>query len=61
MREKEIISTDNETGGAVVMDRIPMGQEKFVVVMEAKRSSDETVFVDNNGGEVYGFVTTGDT
>lgn len=42
VREKEIISTDNETGGAeefVVMDRISVGQEKFVVVMEAKRLS----------------------
>lgn len=45
MREKEIISTDNETdetGGAgefVVMDRISVGEEKLVVVMKAKRSS----------------------
>lgn len=46
MREKEIISTNNETdetsgaGEFVVMDRISVGEEKLVVVgMEAKRSS----------------------
>ncbi|KAI5839543.1 hypothetical protein DFP73DRAFT_561266 [Morchella snyderi] len=74
VREKEIISTDNETGGTeefVVMDRISVGQERFVVIMEAKRSSLGEAMKqcllamkdarDNGGGEVYGFVTTGDT
>lgn len=75
VREKEIISTDNETGGAeefVVMDRISVGQERFVLIVEAKRSSLGEAMKqcllamkdarDNNGGgEVYGFVTTGDT
>lgn len=77
VREKEIISTDNETGGAEkfgVMDRISVGQERFVLIMEAKRSSlgeamkqcllaMKNARDNNGGGEVYGFVTiaTGDT
>ena len=72
-REKEIISTDNETGEMeefVVMDRISITEEKFVLVIEAKRSSLGEAMKqcllsvkdarDNNGGgEVYGFITTG--
>ncbi|KAF8534429.1 hypothetical protein BDD12DRAFT_809376 [Trichophaea hybrida] len=72
-REKEIISTDNETGGIeefVVMDRISVTEEKFVLVIEAKRSSLGEAMKqcllslndardNNSGGEVYGFITTG--
>lgn len=50
------------------MDRISMSQEKFVVVMEVRGSSLGEAMKqcllamrDNNEGEVYGFVTTGDT
>lgn len=74
-REKEIISTDHETGGMeefVVMDRISVTEDKFVLVIEAKRSSLGEAMKqcllsvkdarDNNSrGEVYGFVTTGKT
>ncbi|KAI5839541.1 hypothetical protein DFP73DRAFT_561263 [Morchella snyderi] len=72
-REKEIISTDNETGGMeefVVMDRISVEDNRFVVIMEAKKValgegmkqcllSLKDARDNNGGGEVYGFVTTG--
>lgn len=69
VREKEIISTDNKF---VVMDRISVGQERFVLIVEAKRSSLGEAMKQcllamkdardkNGGGEVYGFVTMGDT
>ena len=41
-REKELISVDLEMGGMeefVVMDIIPLMEEKFVLVIEAKRSN----------------------
>ncbi|KAI5850365.1 hypothetical protein DFP73DRAFT_229896 [Morchella snyderi] len=74
-REKEIISVDSETGGKeefVVIDRISVGKERVVLVIEAKRSSVGDAMKqcllsmkdarDNNkAGEVYGFVTTGET
>jgi len=74
-REKEIISTDGETGGMeefVIIDRISVTEEKFVMVIEGKRDSIGEAMkqcllslkdaADNNGGgEVYGFVTTGDS
>ena len=40
--EKEIVSTDGETGGTekvVVMDWITYNKERFILVVEAKRSS----------------------
>lgn len=41
-REKEIISTDNETGGRedfIVIDRISVTENRVVLVMEAKKGS----------------------
>ena len=41
-REKEIVSVDSETGGMeefVVMDLISLSEEKFVLVVEAKKAS----------------------
>ncbi|KAF8439592.1 hypothetical protein BDZ91DRAFT_755703 [Kalaharituber pfeilii] len=72
-REKEIISVDEETGGReefVVMDRIEVTEERFVLIIEAKKSGTGEAMKqcllslkdarDNNGpGEVFGFVTTG--
>jgi len=72
-REKEIISTSNETGDIeefVVLDLIPVTQEKFIFIVEAKQSSlgkamrqclleMNDMRGNNNAGEVYGFVTTG--
>jgi len=74
-REKEIVSTDNETGEMeeyIVMNRVYVTEEKFVLVVGGKGSSAGEALKlcllslkdmrDNNGGgEVYGFVTTGDT
>ena len=75
LREKEIIATDSQTGGKeefIVIDFISVMEEKFVLVVEAKRSSlgqamRQCLMVmkdtrDNNGGGViYGFVTTGES
>ena len=71
--EKEIISTDSETGGEeefVVVDMISVGQENFIFVVESKSSVGKAMrqcllamkdMRDNNGdGKVYGFVTTGE-
>lgn len=71
-REKEIIAADNKTGGeeSVVMDRISVTKEKFVLIIEGKRSSVEEAMKQyllslkdardrNRDGVVYGFVTTG--
>jgi hypothetical protein len=75
-REKEIVSIENEIGEmeeyVVVMDRIYVTEEKFVLVVGGMGDSAGEAFKlcllslkdmrDNNGGgEVYGFVTTGDT
>lgn len=41
-REKEIISNDNKTGDVeefVVIDRIAVSKQKFVLIIEARRSS----------------------
>jgi hypothetical protein len=71
--DKEIVSTDGETGATeefVVSDLISVKEEKFILVVEANRSSlgqamkqcllSMKDMSDNNcGGEVYGFVTTG--
>ena len=69
--EKEIISTDDETGGieeaVVVVDKITY-EEGFILVVEAKRSSMGQALkqcllalkdMRGNNGKVYGFVTTG--
>ncbi|KAF8540341.1 hypothetical protein BDD12DRAFT_29888 [Trichophaea hybrida] len=72
--EKEIASTDGETGGMeefIVVD-LTVGEENFIFIVEAKRSSlglamKQCLLVmkdmsDNNGGStVYRFVTTGDS
>ena len=74
LREKEIISVDSETGEMeefVVMDIISLEEQKFVLVVEAKRSNMGSAMKqlllslkdmrDLNGqGRVYGFATTGD-
>lgn len=74
-REKEIISTDEETGGYeefVVIDRISVTEEKFLIIIEAKsRSLGEALKQcclamkdardTNGGGYVYGFITTGES
>ena len=73
-REKEIISVDSDTGEIeefVVMDIISLMKEKFVLVIESKRSNLGGAMKqlllslkdmrDLNGqGTVYGFTTTGD-
>lgn len=70
-----IVSTDGETGGAeefVVMDLVSVTEEKFVLIIEAKRASLGEAMKqcllamkdawDNNGeGVLYGFVTTGES
>lgn len=41
-REKEIVSVDSETGGtekSAIMDIISLTEERFVMVVEAKRSN----------------------
>ena len=74
-REKEIVSTDGETGGTeefVMVDLVSVTEEKFVLVVEAERTSLGQAMKqcllamkdmgDNNGGDkVYGFVTTGES
>ena len=75
-RGKEIVATDEETGGFeefVVVDLISVTEERYVFVVEGKRSSIGKAMKqcllamkdmeDNNGtgdGKVYGFVTTGE-
>ncbi|RPA92374.1 hypothetical protein L873DRAFT_1750523 [Choiromyces venosus 120613-1] len=73
-REKEIIGMDSETGGYqefVLVDTIGMGNQKFVFVVEAKKSSlgeakrqcllaMKDMGDHNGGGVVYGFITTGE-
>ncbi|RPA93938.1 hypothetical protein L873DRAFT_1815051 [Choiromyces venosus 120613-1] len=73
-REQEIISTDNETIGMkefVVVDRISVAERTFVLFIQGKRSSARGAMRqcllslkymrDNNGGgEVYGFIMTGE-
>ena len=73
-REKEIVSTDGETGGTeefVMVDLVSVTEEKFVLIVEAKRSSlgqamkqcllaMKDMGKNNGGGTVYGFVTTGE-
>ena len=65
-REKEIISTDGE----MIIDRISVTEEKFVMIIEGKRGAMGEAMqqcllslkdAGDGGGEVYGFVTTGDS
>lgn len=71
-REKEIVSEDGETGGTeefVIVDLISLEEEKFILVVEAKRSSLGQAMRqclvamkdmgDLNKCGVYGFVTIG--
>ena len=74
-REKEIVVVDNEMGGKeefVIVDLVDVGMEKFVLMVEGKRSSLRQAerqcllsmqdMRGNNGeGEVYGFTTTGES
>ncbi|RPA93666.1 hypothetical protein L873DRAFT_1511851 [Choiromyces venosus 120613-1] len=74
-RDEEIISTNNETGGMgefVVVDQISETEKKFVLLIQGKRSSVgegmnqcllslKDMRDNNGGGEVYGFITTGET
>jgi len=73
-REKEIVSIDSETGGAeefVMMDLVSVTQRNFVVIEAKKSPLGEAMkqcllalrdMQDNNGGgEVYGFITTGES
>ena len=71
--QKEIVSTDGKTGDTqevVFVDRTTYKKEKFILVVESKRSSLGQALKqcllalkgtrDNNGdGKVYGFLTTG--
>ena len=75
-REKKIVSKDNTTGGEeefVVMDIINVTEERFVFILEGKRSStregikqcllamrDAWDNNDMNDSFLYGFVTTGE-
>lgn len=73
-REKELISPDAQTGGYeefVVVDKISVMKQWFILIIEAKRSSlGEAIrqclltmrdMWNNSGrGQVYGFVTTGE-
>ncbi|RPA90860.1 hypothetical protein L873DRAFT_376842 [Choiromyces venosus 120613-1] len=73
-REKQITAVDLKTGGYqefVLVDLIGVGNQKFVFVVEAKKSSlgeakrqcllaMKDMGDRNDGGVVYGFVTTGE-
>ncbi|KAF8465985.1 hypothetical protein BDZ91DRAFT_794562 [Kalaharituber pfeilii] len=73
-REKDITAVDTETGSSeefIMMDYMPVMDEKFIPVIEAKRYSIKQAMRqcllsmrdmwDNiDEGEVYGFVTTGE-
>lgn len=75
-REKEIISIDNKTGGNeefVIVDVINITQERFILIIESKRSSigdamkqcllsvKDAYDNNNDGKNIYGFMTTGDS
>lgn len=73
--ENVIVSMDGETGGSeefVVMDLVLVTNEKFVLIIEAKRTSlgqsmkqylltMKDRWGSNSGGVLYGFVTTGES
>lgn len=73
-REKKIVSIDKESGGNeefVIVDAIDIGEEKYIMIIEAKKASLAECFkqcilalkdsYDNNNDKktVYGFLTTG--
>lgn len=75
-REKEIIATDNKTGGNeefVIVDVISVTKERFILIIESKRSnigdamkqcllSVKDAYDNNNDKRImYGFMTTGDS
>lgn len=74
-RGKQIISEGSDTGGYeefVVVDRISVAKERYVLVVEAKRALLSTVMKQcllamkdmgdsNREGVVYGFITTGES
>ena len=74
VREKKIISVDGEAGGYeefLVVDAISVNEDKYVLVVESKRSSLGVAIKQcllslkdmqdsNGGGAVYGVVTTGE-
>lgn len=73
-REKEIVSVDSKTSGTeefVLIDLISVTKDKFVLVIEAKRTSVGEAMKQlllamkdardiNDEGTLYGFTTTGD-
>lgn len=74
-REKQLMAEDEETGGYeefVVVDRIEITEERYILIIEAKRESlgaamgqcllaMKDLGDSNHGGVAYGFVTTGDS
>ena len=74
-REKQLIGEDEETGGYeefVVVDRIEITEERYILIIEAKRESLGAAMSQcllamkdmgdqNHGDVVYGFITTGDS
>jgi len=75
LREKEVVAADGETGGLeefVVVDFISVSEERYILVIEGKRSSlgeakkqcllaMKDMGDKNSGYMVYGFVTTGES
>ena len=74
-REKQIVTDDLEMGGAeefVVIDEVELGKERYLFIVEAKRSSlgaamgqclvsMKDIGDKNDGSIIYGFVTTGES
>ena len=75
-REKNVTAVDGETGGTeefIMMDLVSLREEKFVLIVEAKRTSlgqaTKQCFLamkdmaDRNGDDsiMYGFITTGES
>ncbi|KAF8462726.1 hypothetical protein BDZ91DRAFT_328309 [Kalaharituber pfeilii] len=73
--EKEIVSIDSETGGMeelVLVDKISVTEDEFLLIIEAKRTSTGKAMrqcllamkdawdSNSGGGNLYGFVTTGE-
>ena len=74
-REKKIVSVDGETGRKeefVMMDVVSVTERNYVLVVEGKTGSVgeamkqcllsmRDLWDNNNDGEIYGFVTTGES
>ncbi|RPB24990.1 hypothetical protein L211DRAFT_784112 [Terfezia boudieri ATCC MYA-4762] len=71
-REKQIITEDGKYEEFVVIDGIQVIEERYILIIEAKRELLGTAMGQcllamkdmsdsNHGGVVYGFVTTGDS